>query len=63
MNTLKIDYFVLCDLALFWCKYNGQRGTDKQITKLVNRYQDHAEVLARMCIERGYRNNNLDIKF
>ena len=39
------------DLAVLWCKWNGQRGTDKQIAPVMR--QLNVECLVRMLTERG----------
>jgi hypothetical protein len=39
------------DLAILWCKWNGQRGTDKQIAPVMKMLS--VENLTRMLTERG----------
>lgn len=39
------------DLAMLWARWNGQRGTDKQLARIMSHCS--ADELRRMLVERG----------
>lgn len=38
-------------LAILWCRWNGQRGTEKQVVRVMQHLS--VDVLRRMLSERG----------
>ena len=41
------------EMAKLWCVYNGQRGTPKQVAKVVKTFEAMPFTLERMLIQRG----------
>lgn len=52
MPTISTEHTAL---AIAWLNYNGQRGTERQVAKLMQQFggEQGFAILARMCAERG----------